>query len=125
MSKMYLRGEQIMSDALHIAEAARWADWLTRRESRGPRDDENAWGRLETRYGVPFQTFWSLRYRKPKDMWTSIFLRLAAAYNAEKERQQRLLAAEESIAEQLSTALEAVAAETSPLVANKRTAKKL
>jgi hypothetical protein len=42
-----------MPDAVYVDEAARWARFLTQTESRGPGDLENAWSRLERRYGVP------------------------------------------------------------------------
>jgi hypothetical protein len=52
---------------------------------------ENAWRRLEARYGVPWRAFWSLRYRRPNEIAATIFLRLEAAYQAECERQMRRL----------------------------------
>lgn len=70
-----------------VDEASRWAAELTRMESRGPGDIPNAWQRLERRYGVPARTFWALRYRRPKDLWASIYLRLRSAYEAECLRQ--------------------------------------
>lgn len=80
-----------MADAAYVNEAAGWARTLTQRESRGPGDIENAWRRLEARYGVPATTFWSLRYRKPKDVLASVYFRLRDAYEAECARQMRLL----------------------------------
>lgn len=90
MCKKCLRGEQ-MTDSAYIDDAARWARELTRAESRGPGDMRNAWHRLERRYGVPARTFWALRYRRPKDLWTSIYLRLRSAYEAECLRQAERL----------------------------------
>lgn len=86
MCKKSLRGEQ-MTDSAYIDDAAHWARELTRAESRGPGDMRNAWSRLERRYGVPARTFWALRYRRPKDLWASVYLRLRAAYEAECARQ--------------------------------------
>jgi hypothetical protein len=65
VSKDRLRLGQRMSDAAYVDEAADWARRLTQAEARGPGDIENAWRRLETRYGVSFHTWWALRYRKP------------------------------------------------------------
>lgn len=76
-----------MTDTAAVDQAASWAKRLTQSEARGPGDLENAWHRLEARYGVPWRTFWSLRYRKPADVTASIYLRLRVAYEAECERQ--------------------------------------
>lgn len=91
MRKTSLRGDQ-MSDALYVDHAAGWARYLTMSESRGPGDIENSWRRLEARYGITFGAFWSLRYRRPKEIGASIYFRLRAAYQAECERQMRKLA---------------------------------
>lgn len=90
MSKNKFLGD-VMTDAAYVDQAAEWAKALTRAESRGPGDLENAWRRLEARYGVSPNTFWSLRYRRPKDIAVSVFVRLRAAYQAECERQMRRL----------------------------------
>jgi hypothetical protein len=89
MGKDLLR-ERLMTDAAYVDEAAAWAKRLTQAEARGPGDMENAWHRLEHRYGVPWRAFWSLRYRRPREIAASIYLRLQAAYVAECERQMRL-----------------------------------
>lgn len=88
---------KIMSDAF-VTNATEWANELVRRESRGPGDYENAMRRLESRYGIPWQTFWRLRHGRLKDVYVSIYVRLQAAYQAECERQMRLLAHEITIA---------------------------
>lgn len=118
MSEKFSHSEETMSEAAHISEAARWADWLTRVETRGPGDIPNAWRRLEARYGVPYQTFKSLRYQRPKDLWASIFLRLMAAYNAERERQQRLLQHELQTASLLGASVDDLDPAFSSLVAD-------
>lgn len=74
-----------------VDQAAEWAAELTRKETRGPGDQPNAWRRLEARYGIATQTFWALRYRKPREVAATIYLRLAAAYQAECEKQMRRL----------------------------------
>lgn len=88
-----------MSEKIHcsgakmntVASAQKWASDLVQRESRGPGDMENAMRRLESRYGIPWRTFWSLRYRPPTDLFVSVYQRLEAAYQAERHRQMRLL----------------------------------
>lgn len=80
-----------------VADARFWANELVRRESRGPGDSENAMRRLESKYGIPWRTFWQLKYRAPTDVMVGLYLQLAAAYQAECERQQRLLDHEREI----------------------------
>lgn len=80
-----------------VADARHWANELVRRESRGSGDLENAMRRLESKYGIPWRIFWSLRFRPPTDVMVGIYLQLAAAYQAECERQQRLLDHEREI----------------------------
>jgi hypothetical protein len=82
-----------------LADARSWATELIRRESRGPGDMENAMRRLGNRYGIPWRTFWTLKYRPPADVFVSVYLSLKRAYEAECLRQERLLAHERSIAE--------------------------
>lgn len=86
-----------MTDAAYVDQAALWAKKLTQVEARSPGDMENAWQRLEVRYGVPWRIFWALRYRKPRNLTISIFTRLAGAYQAECERQERLFRHEREI----------------------------
>lgn len=74
-----------------VCNARGWANELVRRESRGPGDVENAMRRLETRYGIPWRFFWRLRYRPPDDVLVGVYIKLKVAYEAELERQQRLL----------------------------------
>ena len=74
-----------------VAHARDWASKLIQRESRGPGDIENAMRRLEARYGIPWRTFWALRYRPPTDIFVSVYERLGAAYLNECERQERIL----------------------------------
>ena len=98
--KSPLRGD--MSDATFVNEAAGWAQGLTHSEARGPGDMANAWRRLEARYGIPWRTFWALRYRKPNEIATSIYARLHDAYRAECERQMRKLAHEIHITKRIA-----------------------
>lgn len=74
-----------------VTEAQSWANKLVARESRGPGDMENAMRRLEARYGIPWRTFWSFKYRPPTDVFVRVYLQIRAAYLSECERQERLL----------------------------------
>lgn len=82
-----------------IADARTWANELIRRESRGPGDMENAMRRIEARYGVPWRTLWTLRYRPPADVMVGVYLNLKAAYESECSRQERLARHEREITE--------------------------
>lgn len=86
----------------HVEEAAGIAKWLTRREALGPGDMENAWHRLEVRYGLPWRLFWSLRYRPPSAIASHLFVQLQAAYQAERDRQMKMLRHEIAITEQIA-----------------------
>lgn len=83
--------EKNMPDVF-VSNAQEWANELVRMNSRGPGDYENAMRRLEGRYGISWQTFLRLRYGRIKDISASIYTRINAAYCAECDRQQRLLA---------------------------------
>lgn len=74
-----------------VATAREWASELVRRESRGSGDTENAMRRLEAKYGIPWRTFWTLRYRPPADVLAGIYERIRQAYLFECERQMRKL----------------------------------
>ncbi|MFA5951520.1 MAG: hypothetical protein WC807_14670 [Hyphomicrobium sp.] len=93
-----LRKRALLADQL-LTEARGWASELTELEIRGPGDLEDAWRRLEVRYGIPAQTFWSLRYRPQlKDMWVSVYVMLKFAVVAERERRAANLAARTKVA---------------------------
>ena len=70
-----------------VEQARDWTEFLIRAEARGPGDTDNAINRVSRRYGVPRATIWGLRYRPPKDIFASAYLRLRDAYEAEHERQ--------------------------------------
>jgi len=82
-----------------VAEAQEWARTLVNREARGPGDTKNAMRRIEQRYGIDYSTLYSLRYRPPKEIFVSVYMRIRAAYMAECDRQQKLLKHERTITE--------------------------
>jgi len=88
------------SDAL-VEQANAWAKMLIHGESRGPGDLDNAMRRVGRKYGIPYSALWRLRYRKPKDIWASVYVKLQAAYLAACERQKRKLAHETAISKAL------------------------
>lgn len=96
-----------------VSEAKEWASHMVLREMRSPGDLENAMRRLESRYGIPWRTFWNLRYRPPADILVGVWRQLHAAYEAECKRQERLLAHERHIAEATVLAFEAMGSASS------------
>ena len=78
-------------------DAKAWARELVRLETRCPGDTENAMRRLARRYDLSWRAFWTLRYRSPRDVAASVYLKLEAAYRAEIERQMGLLKHEAAI----------------------------
>jgi hypothetical protein len=86
--KKFLQQEQKSPE---VDEAAEWARELVRMEARGPGDLPNAMDRIERRHGLPPRTLWALRYRAPKDIFASVYNRLRAAYEGERQRQLRQL----------------------------------
>jgi hypothetical protein len=91
VSKTSLRQEQSVSET-YVHEAQRWASALLEREHRGPGDtlDAAMW-RAEQKWGIDHSTFWSLRYRPPREIFTSVYMRLRQAYEMECVRQEARL----------------------------------
>lgn len=89
--KTSLREAQTPEPNEIVEEAAAWAEAMVSREARGPGDLPNAMERIARRYGIPHSVLWSLRYRRPKDLFASVYFKLRAAYEAECERQLRQL----------------------------------
>jgi hypothetical protein len=91
VSKTSLRREQSVSET-YVHEAQRWASALLEREHRGPGDtlDAAMW-RAEQKWGIDRATFWSLRYRPPREMFVSVYMRLRQAYEMECVRQEARL----------------------------------
>ena len=91
VSKTSLRQEQSVSET-YVHEAQRWASALLEREHRGPGDtlDAAMW-RAEQKWGIDHSTFWSLRYRPPREMFVSVYMRLRHAYEFECVRQEARL----------------------------------
>ena len=70
-----------------VEEAKRLVRELIQIESRGAGDTENAMRRLGNRYGIPWRTFWTLRYRTPRDVFVGVYQKLQTAHRVECERQ--------------------------------------
>jgi hypothetical protein len=95
--------EANMSD-VYIDEAKGWADFLVRREFRGPGDTlDAAMARCERKHHIARSVLWGLRYRPPKDMMVSLYMRLRSAYEAELTRLDQRIEEEIRKAELLGT----------------------
>lgn len=96
-------GKRNLISAQLLEEAKEWAKELTAMEIRGPGDLEAAWHRLETRYGIPYSTFWSLRYREDlKDIWASLHRMLEMAVEHERSRRAAQLSHRQFINEAIA-----------------------
>ncbi len=101
--KNLLRGNQKMAEA-YVEDAQRWADFLIKREFKGPGDTlDAAMARCERKYRVSRSVLWSLRYRRPKDMLVSVYMALQNAYQVELAKLDRKLKDEIRKAELLGT----------------------
>ena len=83
--------ETSMNEAAYVDRAAGWSQQLSQTEARGPGDLENAWRRLETRYGIPWRLFWTLKYRRPPSITAGLYHLMRAVYRAECARHMRKL----------------------------------
>ena len=113
VSKTSFRQEQSVSET-YVHEAQRWASALLEREHRGPGDtlDAAMW-RAQQKWGIDHSTFWSLRYRPPRELFVSVYMRLRQAYEAEVNRQEARLQHELMLAKAVG-----LDAATSPSVAS-------
>lgn len=110
--KKFLQVKQMSA----VESARAWSRDLVQQEAKGSGDTENAMRRLGERYGVPWRTFWSLRYRPPKSMCADVWLRIRGAYQAECERQIRKLQHEIEITETIAGRDHAAVAKARALV---------
>ena len=100
-----------------VTEAKRLANDLLKLESRGSGDLTNAMRRLGQRHGIPWRTFWTLRYRAPSDVFVSVFEKLKQAHRVECERQIERLKHELQIAKVNGVHFEDIADQVSALAA--------
>lgn len=97
MRKRFLSERQkVMTDAASALspadEAAGWAETLIRKAHRGPGDTlDAAMHRVSRAYDIDRQTLWRLRYRRPRDVLASVYLKIKAAHDAECARQEAKL----------------------------------
>lgn len=83
-------------------EAGRYVRRMVEKETKGWGDQENALGRLEARYGLPFWSLNNLRTGRAKTVDAGLFARIRMAYLDLCERQIRQLQHEITIEKALS-----------------------
>ncbi len=95
-----------MSAAGFVEDASGWARFLHEQERQGHGDAEAALKRAARKAGVPHSKLWSLVHRPHviKDIGTSIYFALLAAYERECARQAQMLENQLEIARQKSRA---------------------
>ena len=103
-----LRETQNLKAADYVAEAAKWAEDLTKKAEQTHGSKEAALEAVARTTGVNHSTLWSLRYRRPKDIAVSIYMKLKGAYERELVRQKGLLQHELEITRQMAGDCDAV-----------------
>ena len=98
-----LAGEAKMSSDVVVSNARNWADTIVMREYQGPGQMERAMERASQKTGIDYSILWSLRYRPPKDVWASVYLKLKCAYEDEVARQTRLYEHERAVLDATDT----------------------
>lgn len=97
--KNLLLWNQKMAEA-YVEDARRWAEFLIKLEFKGPGDTlDAAMARCERKHRVSRSVLWGLRYRPPKDLLVSVYMKLRDAYEGELSKLDRRLAEEIRIAE--------------------------
>lgn len=103
--KLCRRTTKSMTDAtadIGVQQARGWANGLIAANHRGPGDTvEAAIHRAAVKHHLDPNSLRRLRYRTPKDMLASVYLRIRTAYEAECERQEAKLRHELEIAKAL------------------------
>ena len=87
-----------------VAEAANWAARLTNEAERKTGKTDTALETVARQTGVNQSTLWRLRYRKPKDLAVSVYMKLKTAFEAAEQRQIERLNHEAEIARSLGEA---------------------
>jgi hypothetical protein len=87
MGKNFLRSSQVYIGAHEfVDDATKMAKRMTKHESKCPGDSLKAMRRLAERIGVPYGTFWDLRYRKPKEIPTHEYWGIFVEYAKNKHK---------------------------------------
>lgn len=82
----------LTADHLPVEQAKGWTNGLIRASHRGPGDTvDAALHRAAVKHSLDPKVLWRLRYRTPKDMLASVYVKIKAAYEVECERQEARL----------------------------------
>lgn len=87
-----------MSSYSASTDAAEKLRWMISKEMRGPGDGGPALHRLLRRYGIDPAAAKSILYRKPSDIYVSVYTSILAAFEAEVARWERTFEHERAIA---------------------------
>lgn len=82
-----------MTDMSTVDMAASWADLLIGREHRGLGDTvDAARARAARKHKLPERLLWSLRYRRPKEIGATLYLKIKEAVEAETQTMEARIA---------------------------------
>ena len=115
MGDAFAKKANVTKPADYVAEAAEWAARLTNEAERKTGKTDTALETVARQTGVNQSTLWRLRYRKPKDLAVSVYMKLKAAFEAAEKRQYERSQHEATIAGSLGTANSNVLSRTSQL----------
>lgn len=87
MGDAFAKKANVTKPADYVAEAAEWAARLTNEAERKTGKTDTALETVARQTGVNQSTLWRLRYRKPKDLAVSVYMKLKAAFEAAEKRQ--------------------------------------
>ena len=87
-----------MSSAAAIVAVEDKLRWMIDKEMRGPGDGGSALERLIERYKMPAAAVRAVLYRKPADIYLSVFLSISEAYACEVDRWEKAFEHERAIA---------------------------
>ena len=103
---------------MNVSERAQnIANALIQMELRGAGDTEGSMRRLANRYGLNWRVFWTLRYRRPNNVFAGVYEKLEQAYRAECRRQLQRLQHELEVAERNAVPADDLKAQVDALVA--------
>lgn len=100
----FAKKANVTKPADFVAEAAEWAARLTNEAERKTGKTDTALETVARQTGVNQSTLWRLRYRKPKDLAVSVYMKLKMAFEAAEQRQIERLQHEAEIARSLGEA---------------------
>jgi hypothetical protein len=120
MGEAFAKRANAIRPADLVNEAAQWAAKLTDDAERKTGKTDTALETVARQTGVNQSTLWRLRYRKPKDLAVSVYMKLKTAFEAAEQRQTERLNHEATIARSLGDANSSVLLRATDLVVDFR-----